>query len=117
MKLQDAYLGGLMDKATEKLVATEETGTVDLSKSETWSFHEEDPLLTKQLQENLEHPANQKTREIPKLEEKNGHTTYTFLTQRSLYSEETCQQGNLVSENSNNCPITRNSPNDALMRV
>ena len=28
---------------------------------------------------NLEHPANQKTREIPKLKEKNGHTIYTFL--------------------------------------
>ena len=31
-----------MDKATEKLVAKEESGTVDLSESETWSFHEEE---------------------------------------------------------------------------
>ena len=39
---QDAYLGRLMDKATGKLVATkEESGTVDLSESETWSFHDE----------------------------------------------------------------------------
>ena len=32
VKLQNAFLGGLMDKTTEKLVATkEESGTVDLS--------------------------------------------------------------------------------------
>ena len=38
VKLQDAYLAGLMDKATGKPVATtEESGTVDLSESETWS--------------------------------------------------------------------------------
>ena len=43
MKLQDAYLGGFMDEATEKPVATkEESGDVDLSESETWSFHEEE---------------------------------------------------------------------------
>ena len=43
VKLQDAYLGGLMDKATEKLVATEEeSGDLDLSEPETWSFHEEE---------------------------------------------------------------------------
>ena len=43
VKLQDAYLGGLMDEATGKLVATkEESGAVDLSESETWSFHEEE---------------------------------------------------------------------------
>ena len=42
MKLQDAYLAGLMDTAMEKPVATkEESGTVDLSESETWSFQEE----------------------------------------------------------------------------
>ena len=34
VKLQDAYLGGLMDKATVKPVATkEESGDVDLSES------------------------------------------------------------------------------------
>ena len=38
VRLQDAYLGGLMDTATGKLVATkEESGDVDLSESETWS--------------------------------------------------------------------------------
>ena len=42
MRLQDAYLRGLMDTATEKPVATkEESGTVDLSESEAWSFQEE----------------------------------------------------------------------------
>ena len=42
VRLQDAYLGGLMDTATGKLVATkEESGDVDLSESETWSFQEE----------------------------------------------------------------------------
>ena len=45
VKLQDAYLGVLMDKAPEKLVATkEDSGTVDLSESETWSFHEEEVM-------------------------------------------------------------------------
>ena len=42
MRLQDAYLGGSMDTATEKLVATEESEDVDLSESETWSLHEEE---------------------------------------------------------------------------
>ena len=42
MRLQDAHLGGLMDTATEKPVATkEESSDVDLSESETWSFQEE----------------------------------------------------------------------------
>ena len=42
VKLQDAYLGGLMDTAMEKPVATKkESGTVVLSESETWSFQEE----------------------------------------------------------------------------
>ena len=37
-RLQDAFLGGLMDKATGKLVATkEDSGDVDLSESETGS--------------------------------------------------------------------------------
>ena len=39
VRLQDAHLGGLMDTATGKLVATmEESGDVDLSESETCSF-------------------------------------------------------------------------------
>ena len=42
VRLQDAYLGGSMDTATERLVPTrEESGDVDLSDSETWSFQEE----------------------------------------------------------------------------
>ena len=39
VRLQDAYLGWLMDTATEKLVATKaESGDVDLSESETLEF-------------------------------------------------------------------------------
>ena len=42
VRLQDAYFGRLMDKATGKPVATkEESGAVDRSEFETWSFHEE----------------------------------------------------------------------------
>ena len=42
VRLQDAYLGGLMDTATRKLVATkDESGDVNLSESETWSYQEE----------------------------------------------------------------------------
>ena len=42
VRLQDAYLGGLMDTTTEKPVATtEESGTVNLSESERWSQEEE----------------------------------------------------------------------------
>ena len=42
VRLQHAYLGGSMDTATGKLVATkDESGDVDLSYSETWCFHEE----------------------------------------------------------------------------
>ena len=41
-RLQGAYLGGLMETATGKLVATkEESGDVDFSESETWSYQEE----------------------------------------------------------------------------
>ena len=37
VRLQEAFLGGAMDTATGKLVATkEESGDVDLSESETW---------------------------------------------------------------------------------
>ena len=42
VRLQDAYLGGLMDTATEKPVAIkEESGDVDFSESDTWSFQED----------------------------------------------------------------------------
>ena len=41
-RLQDAYLGGLMETATVKPVATkEESGDVDRSESETWSFQDD----------------------------------------------------------------------------
>ena len=43
VKLQDAYLGGLMEKAAGKPVATDEKSrTVDLPESETWSYHEDE---------------------------------------------------------------------------
>ena len=46
VRLQDAYLGGLMDTATGKRVATKEvSGDVDLSESETWSYLEEAVLV------------------------------------------------------------------------
>ena len=48
-----------MDKSDGKPVATEENQVLwEFSESETWSFHEEevpgDPLLTEQLQGNLQ---------------------------------------------------------------
>ena len=77
VRLQDAYLGGLMDTATVRPVATkEESGDVDLSESETWSLH---LLLKQQLRGNPMHPVNQTTREVQKLKESNGHTIYTCL--------------------------------------
>ena len=43
MRLQDAYLVGLMENVPGKLVAKEEkSGTVDFSESEIWNFHEEE---------------------------------------------------------------------------
>ena len=42
VRLQDAYLGGLMDTATVNAATKEESGDVDLSESETWSLHEEE---------------------------------------------------------------------------
>ena len=42
-RLQDAYLGGLMDTAARKPVATKEvSGDLDLSESDTGSLHEEE---------------------------------------------------------------------------
>ena len=51
-----------MDTATEKLIATnEESGDVDLSESEIWSYQEEaDSLLFKELRGNPVHPVNPK---------------------------------------------------------
>ena len=94
VKLQeDAYIGGLTDKA---LVATkQESGVVDLSESEIWSFHEEEvtgkPVGTKQLQGKLEHPANQKTREIHNLHISPAtvpHTDAVFSIVRKIHERE-----------------------------
>ena len=71
VRLQDAHLGGLMDTATVKPVATEEeSGNVDLSESETLSFQEEAvtgrPIACKKATEEpdapskSDHPGSQK---------------------------------------------------------
>ena len=68
-RLKHAYLGGLMDTATEKPVATkEESGDVDLSESETESeeYVTVKPIAYKTLRRNLMHPVNQTVR--PKAE-------------------------------------------------
>ena len=70
VRLQDAHLGGLMDTATEKLVAThEESGDVDLAESETGS--EEvvtgKPVAFKTAAVKPMHPINQLAREAQKL--------------------------------------------------
>ena len=65
-RLQDAYLGGLLDTATGKLVATKEaSGDVDLSESETESEEEVTgrPVACKTA------TKNQNAREVPKLKE------------------------------------------------
>ena len=84
-RLQDAYPCGLMDRVAGKPGAPDKSQeSWEFLESESWNFHEEEVtgrlvLLTKQSQGNLEHPANQKTRGILKLEEKNEHTINTCL--------------------------------------
>ena len=100
-RLEDAYLGGLMDTAMEKLVATKDESGMwtfpilkpgDFKKRQSWR----DPMLVKRLGKNPMYPVNQTIREVEKLkgyngtvnetprkdqklERKNGHTTYTCL--------------------------------------
>ena len=91
-RLQDAYLGGLMDTATGKLVATEESGDVDLSESETWESWRRCDSETRCLQnsygETSMHPVNQTTREVQKLKGQNGHTIYSCLQPQSTIREQ-----------------------------
>ena len=67
-RLQDAYLGGSMDTATEKPVATEEESEdTDNSESEIWTYQEEavtvKPIAKKKhLRGNPVHPVNQTAR-------------------------------------------------------
>ena len=81
--LKDAYLGGLMDTATGKPVATEEeSGDVYLSESGTGS--EEDvtgkPVAYKKSYgETPLHPVNQTAREVQKPKGQNGHTIHKCL--------------------------------------
>ena len=67
MRLQDAYLGGLMDTATVKLVATKRNQGMwtfpsvkpgVIKKRQSWR----DPLLKKRLRGNPVHPVDQTTR-------------------------------------------------------
>ena len=58
VKLQDAYLGGLLDRVAGKLVATEENQVLwEFFESESWSNHEDEvkgkPAADKNAQGNL----------------------------------------------------------------
>ena len=58
VKLQDAYLGGLLDKVAGKPVVTEENQVLwEFSESESWSNHEDEvkgkPVADKNAQGNL----------------------------------------------------------------
>ena len=72
-RLQDAYLDGLMDTATEKPVSSkEESGDLDLSESETWSQEDAmtgNPSAHETAPGNPMHPENQTAREVQKLKE------------------------------------------------
>ena len=86
VRLQDAYLGRLMDTATGKAVATKrESGDVDLSESETGSeeFVTGKPIAYKTVAVNPMHPVNQTTREVQKLKGQSGHSIYTCLQSQS----------------------------------
>ena len=102
VKLQDAYLAGLMDTAMEKPVATkEESGTVDLSESETWSFQEEAvterPIACKNATEKPCAPSKSENSGNPKAERKRWphnlhmspaivpHTDAVFSIVRKIY--------------------------------
>ena len=83
-------LARLMDKATVKLVATkEEWCTVDLSESETWSFHDEAatgrPVAYKNsYRETWSIQQIRKLGKSKKLKEKNGHIICTCLQPQCL---------------------------------
>ena len=72
---EDAHLGGLMDTATEKLVATkEESGDVAFPNLKLG-----DRLLIEQLRGNPLQQVNQTTGEVQKLKGQHGHKIYTRL--------------------------------------
>ena len=78
-----------MDKAKKKVVATkEESSTVDLSESETWSFHEEEakgrPVAYTTVTGKPGASSKSENSEILKLKERNGHTIYTCLQPQCL---------------------------------
>ena len=105
VKLQDAYLGGLMDRVAGKPAATkEESGTVDLSESETWSFHEEEvkekPVAHRTASGKLGESSNSENSGNPKAERKEWphnlhmspatvpHTDALFSIVRKIYERE-----------------------------
>ena len=86
-RLKDSYHGGSMDTATGKLVATkEDSGNVDLSESEEEAVTGETHCLSNSYGETQMHPVNQTTREVQKLNEKNGHTIYTIHHTEAVFS-------------------------------
>ena len=104
VRLQDAYLGGLMDTATVKSVATEESGNVDLSESETWSLQEEavtgKPVAYKNTTEKPYASSKSDLQGSPKAERKEWshnlhvspatvhHTEAVFSIVRNIYGRE-----------------------------
>ena len=105
MRLQDAYCGGSMDTDTVKLVATkEESGDLDFSESETWSFQEdavtERPITYKKATGKPCAPSKSDHPGSPKAERKEWshnlhvspatvhHTEAVFSIVRKIYGRE-----------------------------
>ena len=78
-RLQDANLGGLLDTATGKPVATKGYGPFRLWNLEfSWRRSDgETGCFKKQLRRNPMHPVNQTTREVQKPKEEIFHTIYS----------------------------------------
>ena len=82
-RLQDAHLGGLMDKARGNLSLQKRNQDVDISESETCNVQEEAvlarPIANKTAVEKPHASSIQTARKVQKLNEKYGHTIYTYL--------------------------------------
>ena len=68
---------GEEDARTEE--AKSKFTAMNLSSHVPWRGSDWETCIAKQLKGTLEHPADQKTWEIPELKENNGHTIHTFL--------------------------------------
>ena len=82
-RLQDAYLGGLMEKATVNSVATKAESR-DVDPSESQSGSEEDKtgrpiVISNGYGKNRMHSVNQTVMEVQKLKRYNGHTIHKFF--------------------------------------